>query len=105
MDRRSSKEARDVARDQRRLSVEAIEGRDQRRVALIGGVEKPIVGGLFLGCLPHTLNRVELGRIGRKAEELDAVAIRAEPLLAIGIEVVARAVVEDEEHLSTRARN
>ena len=55
----------------------------------------------LLRLLPDALDRVELGRVGRQAEELDAMAIGREPRFAVGVEVVARAIIDDEEDLPT----
>jgi len=55
-----------------------------------------------LGCLPDTLDGVELGsRVA--GGKLDAVTVGGEPLLADRIEIVAGPVVDDEEDLAAEA--
>lgn len=93
METGSSEETGDPARDQGRASVELGKGCDQRRVALFGGAKEPVVGSTLLRLLPDTLDRVVRGRVGR----LDAMAIGREPRFAVGVEVVARAIIDDEE--------
>lgn len=79
------------------MSVESIEGVDQSSVALLGGVEKAVVGSALLGFLPDPFDRVEFWGIGWQPVKFDAVVIVSEPGFAVGIEVMARTVVDDKE--------
>jgi len=75
-----------VTRRQPRLGIEALECRREGGIALLGRVEEPVVGGLLLDDLPDALDRVELRRVGRQPKELDAMAVLAEPGLAVVVE-------------------
>jgi hypothetical protein len=57
------------------------------------------VRGQLTRRFPHRLNRVELRRVGRQAKEHDLVGVLGEPLLPFFLEVVAGAVVDNEEEL------
>lgn len=63
-----SKEARDMAPEQRRVGAEETERRSKSAVPLVGGVEKTVVSGLLLGLLPGSFDRIEVRRVGRQAE-------------------------------------
>lgn len=58
----------------------------------------------FARRLPHAFHRHELGRIGRQAAELDAIAIPAQPALAVVVEPVTGPIVDDEEDLAPAVR-
>ena len=64
-----------MAGEQRRGGVEGREGLNQRGVALLRGVEEPIVS--------------RVGRVRREPEQRDAVAILPEPRLPVFLEIVA----------------
>ena len=54
--------------------------------------------------LPSALDRIELGRVRRKAKELDAALVSPKPCRAVVLEDVARTVVDDDEELASSAR-
>jgi hypothetical protein len=72
-------------------------------VAVGRRAEEAVVGRGLLGRLPDPLDGVELGGVGREAEELDAVMVGREPLLADLVEAVAGPVVDDEDDLTAEA--
>src|SRR5271170_4619822 len=84
------------------VGLERLEGVDEGGVALADGAVEAIVGRLLLGDLPDALDAIELGRVGRESEQLDAMAMPLEPLHAFVLKVVARSVVDDEEDLPRR---
>jgi hypothetical protein len=86
--------------DQARPCLERVERRTERGVALFSRLVEAVVRSPFLGHLPDTFDWVELWRVRRQAEQLDAVAMAREPKFALRIEVVARAVVDDQEGLA-----
>src|SRR5882672_10083068 len=92
-----------MAGDQVGVGLEGFEGGDEGSVAFIDGAVEAVVGGFLLGHLPDALDSVQLGRVGRQSEQLDAMAVFGEPRLTFGRQLVARAVVDDEEDLSARA--
>lgn len=63
------------------------------------------MGCSFLGQLPDAFDRVELRRVGRQPEQLDAVAVLLQPQFSLFLEVVAGAVVDDEEDLPPASSN
>jgi hypothetical protein len=65
-------EASQVVRDQARLLPEHLERRTERCVAFFDGLVEAIVSGSLLGQLPDAFDAVELGRVWRKPEQLDA---------------------------------
>src|SRR5688500_1095022 len=85
------------------VCVESLERGGESGVTVGRGPEEAVVGGGLLGGLPDTLDGIELRRVRREAEELDAVTAPCEPLLAGGVEVVAGPVVDDEEDLAATA--
>src|ERR1700722_9575645 len=85
------------------VSLEGLEGRDERGVALVCGRVEAVVRRPLLRCLPHALDAVQLWRVGRQTEQLDAMMMLSEPAFAVFAGVVARAIVDDEEDLSPRA--
>jgi hypothetical protein len=89
-----------VIRDEARPRPEGGERGAERCIALHGRLVEAIVRGSLLGHLPDAFDRVELRRVGRQAEQLDAVAMAREPELAGLVEVVAGAVVDDEKRLA-----
>lgn len=94
-----------MVRDQARSLLEHFERGAERCVAFFDGLVEAIVGGSFLGQLPDAFDAVELRRVWRKPEQLDAVTILRQPLLSLFLEVVAGTVVDDEEDLASAARN
>src|SRR5882672_2979231 len=82
-------------------TLEHIEGLGQLGVALVRGDEERVVRRELARRLPHALHGHELRRVGREAMELDAAAIRAQPALAVLVELVAGRVVDDQEDLAT----
>jgi len=89
-----------VIRDQLRFRLERREGRAKGCVALFNRLVEAIVGGSFLGHFPDTFDRIELRRVGRQPEQLDAVPVRLQPQLSFFLEIVAGTVVDDEEDLA-----
>lgn len=92
-----------MASDQMGVGVEGVELVSEGCVALVDSSVEPVVGGRLLGDLPDALDRVQLGGVRRKTVKLDAMTVLAEPLFPLGIEVVARPVVEDEKDLAAAA--
>jgi hypothetical protein len=78
-----------MACDHRGVGLEGLEGRREGGVSLGDGGVEAVVGGAFLGHLPHALDAIEFGRVRREAEQLDAMPMLGEPLLPEGIELVA----------------
>jgi transposase len=93
----SSQEPCNLGRNEGRLSAKIIKGGGERRVALDSGLVKRIVRGPHFCLLPTPINRIEFGRVRREACEFDALVVDRKPCFALGIEIVARAVVHDEE--------
>ena len=91
--------------DERWALLERLEGGGERFVAGLDGGEEAIVRRALLRRLPDALDAVELGRVRRQPLELDAMAIRREPLLPFLVEVMAGAVVDDQEDLASSAMN
>ena len=94
-----------MIRDEAGLLLEHLECCAERSVAFFDGLVEAIMGGSLLGQLPDALDAVELGRVRRKPEQLDAVAILGQPLLSFLLEVVAGAVVDDQEDLASATGN
>ena len=86
--------------EQRWISLKIAEGVAKGRISLLGGIEVAIVGCGLPGGLPDAFDGVELGRVGRQPTQFDAVLIRGEPGHALSLEVVARGVVDDQDHLA-----
>ena len=55
----------------RGVGLEGLEGRGEGGVTLGDGGVEAVVGGALFGHLPHALDAIELGRVGREAEQLD----------------------------------
>jgi hypothetical protein len=91
--------------DEAGLLLKHLECRAQRSVAFFDGFVEAIMGGSLLGQLPDALDAVELGRVRRKPEQLDAVPILGQPLLSLFFEIVAGAVVDDQEDLASATPN
>lgn len=87
--------------DQSRTSSERPKGFSKCGVAFLGRSIESIVCGELAGCLPNRLHGVELGRVGRQSKECDPPRALCEPALPLLVEVVAGAVVHDEEDLVT----
>src|SRR4051812_7768375 len=87
--------------DHRGPALEQIDSLGQLGIALVRRDEERIVRREFARRLPHTFHRHELWRVGRQAMERDAVAIVAQPALAVLLELVTGRVVDDEEDLAT----
>jgi hypothetical protein len=92
-----------VIGDQGRLRLERGKGGAKRGVTLVGSLVEAVVRGSLLGHLPDAFNGIELGRVRRQTEQLDAVAVGHKPTLADRIEVVAGAVVDDQERFASPA--
>ncbi len=78
------------------------EGCDKRVVALVRVAKEAVMSCSFLGFLPGTFGRVVVGLLGREAEQLYAVMVEAKPGFPLWFQVVARAIVKNQEYLSTR---
>ena len=89
-----------MARDSAGVVFERLEGGDQGLVAFVDGAVKAVVPGGFLGDLPDAFDAVQLRRVGRQTEQLDAVTMGGEPLLSNFFEPMAGSVVYDEEDLA-----
>ena len=81
-------------------ALEHIEGLGQLGVALVRCDEERVVCGQLASRFPDAFHRHELGRVGRQTVELDAVTVLAQPPFAVVVEIVARAVVDDQEDLA-----
>ena len=86
--------------DQRRSSLEHIEGGGQLRVPLVRRDEERIVRGHLARRLPHALHRHELGRVRREPMQLDQMPALAQPAHSILFEAMAGRVVDDQEYLA-----
>ncbi len=99
----SSHETGDLSGDQRGARAENLERGGEGRVALVRRSKERVVGRPLLRLLPDTLDRVELWGVRRQAEQLQPAAVGREPDFAIGVEVVAGAVVDHQKDLPPRA--
>lgn len=100
---RSIQEAGDLTGNESRTGPEGFERRGQRRVAFIGSPEKRVMRRSLLCLLPDTLDRVELGGVGRQSRKLNAVAVCRKPGFSFGAEVMEGRVVDYEEDFAPRA--
>jgi hypothetical protein len=81
-------------------TLEHVEGLGQLGVALVRGDKERVVRGELAGRLPDAFHRHELGRVGWQTMKLDEATILAQPAFAVVVEVMARAVVDDQEDLA-----
>ena len=100
-----SQEAGYVVRDEARLRLERSEGFAQCGIALLDRLVEAIVGGSLLRYLPNALDRVELGASTVVAGTARFDGGRGEPELPFLLEVVAGAVVDDQEDLASASSN
>ena len=68
-------------------------------IALLCRLVEPVVCRHLARRLPHAFNRIELGRVRRQAEELDASPVFMEPEFSLGWKVVEGRIVDDQEYL------
>lgn len=94
-----------MIRDEAGLVLKDLEGCAKGCITLFDGLVKAIVGGSLLGQLPDAFDRVELRRVGRQPEQLDAMVVLFQPQLPLFLEVVAGAVVDDQEDLASASNN
>ena len=81
----TSENPHDSTRDQRRLSVEPLEGRNQNGVAFVGGVEEPVVFGLrWLPASPRPMPSRPRGRIAGASCHQTGACLASGSLLLIG---------------------
>lgn len=92
---------RNVSRNQGGALPEPAERRSQGGIALLRRPVEAVVRRELPRGLPDWLHGVELRRIRREAEQRDAARVLGEPLLPFLVEVVAGAVVDDQENLAT----
>ena len=94
---RRSSEAGQMGVNQVGALAEGAEGFAQRTIPFIDSPVEPVVGRQLAGDLPDRLHGVEIGRVGRQAMQFKAVRVLTQPTLPVLAEVVARAIVGDEE--------
>ena len=89
-----------MIRDETGLCLKRVEGRTEGGIALVSRLVEAVVRRPLLGHLPDPFDRVELWRVRWQAKQFDAVAVVRKPELALRVEVVARAVVDNQERLA-----
>lgn len=94
----SSQETGDLSGDERGARAEALKRGGEGRVALVRRAKERVMRRPLLRLFPDPLDRVELRRVRRQAEEFQPAAVGREPEFTVGVEVVARAVVDHQEH-------
>ena len=85
--------------DQTRPPLELGERGAQRGVALLCRRVEAVVCRHLARRFPHAFNRIELGRVRRQPEQLDAPLVFSQPRLPLGREIVKRRVIDDQEDL------
>jgi hypothetical protein len=91
-----------MASKKSRLSAKYCERATQRRVTLFNGSKKAVVRRALLGFLPGTLDGVKIWRVRREAMQLDAMTVSLKPFFTLLLQIVAWAVVNDEEYFAPR---
>lgn len=86
--------------DQLRPPLDGLECGPEGGVALKGGRVEPVVCCSSASDFPDWLDGVELRRVRGQAVKLDLAFVSRQPVFAVVVEPVTRAVVDDEEDLA-----